>query len=774
MKTLNLYKGTKWKAVLILIILIWLMMPLPQYKPAFSKVLYGDDGSLLAATISSEQQWCFAMDEEIPEKLEKCIILYEDEYIGWHPGINPISIIKSLIINLRERKVVRGASTLAMQVMRMKNKHAARNWPHKIKETLGAVKYSLFHSDRTIIKEWCDIAPFGGNTIGIKAASLRYFGRAVEELSWAEAALLAVMPNSPTSANLSKNREILKRKRNLLLDKLHKKGVMDASELLIYQDEDLPKETNTLPQNAYHALQFLAQKYPTQYIFNSTISTALQLKTQDLLETESAFLKMDDIRNISAIVIDISSNQLLSYIGNIKNEKGKFSYVDIVQAPRSYGSLLKPLLYAHALQTSYLLPQELVADIPTIIGEFQPENFDKKYRGVVPFDEMIIQSLNVPAVRVLNTIGLQSFYDVIQRLDIHHLNKGANHYGLSIILGGGESTLWEMSRIYKGLAQNYMGRPDPFRQVQILKNIQDQKQKNSYRFSAQTMDYLVKAMSDLTRPREEKSWEYFGTHHKIAWKTGTSYGHKDAWAIGFNGKYMVGVWVGNEGGEGRHDLTGITRAAPVMFKLFNILPQNQWFAKPPTYSVKHTISVCRESGKLAGHLCKSVKKMMTEHTSLKLQSCQYHQSIMLNDKGQMLSENCENEVEMRDTIFVLPSYLEYFYKQSHFEYKGLPLYDPKCSQEMTEACKIIYPNNGLKIFLPKEKTATINDLVVKAYHRDPRATLFWFLDDVHVKNSENGQNEIMLKVSKGSHTITINDPLGNSDAVTFEILTHQQ
>lgn len=755
-------------------VLLGALMPLPNYKPAFSNVLYGDDGTLLAATISSEQQWCFAMDEVIPEKLEKCIINYEDEYINWHPGINIVSVIKSMIANWRQKKVVRGASTLAMQVMRMKNKHTTRSWPHKIKETLSAIKYSLLYSDKNIIKEWCEIAPFGGNTIGIKAASLRYFGRSVDQLSWAETALLAVMPNSPSTANLSKNRNLLKKKRNYLLEKLYKKGLFDHSELAIYQDEDIPMETKSLPQNAYHALIFLSQQYPKQYIYKSTISTNLQLKVQDILETESAFLKMDDIRNLSAIIIDVSTNQLLSYIGNVKNENGKFSYVDIVQAPRSYGSLLKPLLYAYTLESAYLLPHEMVADIPTAIGEFQPENFDKKYRGVVSFDEMIIQSLNVPAVRVLNTVGLQNFYNLIQRLDINHLNKGVNHYGLSIILGGGESTLWEMSRLYKGFAQNYIGYPHPFKQVQIVKNIIPQKYTNSYCFSAETMDHLINAMSDLNRPREEKSWEYFGADHKIAWKTGTSFGHRDAWAIGFNSKYMVGVWVGNEGGEGRHDLTGISKAAPLMFKIFNSLPQNNWFGKPPTYSKRQIISVCRESGKLAGLLCKNVKKVITEHTSLKYQSCPYHQDVLLNEKGHLITEHCMTNPTKRDTLFVLPSYLEYFYKPGHFEYHGLPSHDPLCPQEMSGACKIIYPYEGLKIFLPKEKSDTINDLVVKSYHRDPSATLYWFLDDHHIKTTQNGKNDVMVQVKKGYHTLTINDPLGNSDVVTFEVLSRQQ
>lgn len=753
----------------VIILIVWIFMPLPNNKPAYSKVLYSKEGILLSATISDEQQWCFPMDEDIPEKLTVSIITYEDEYFPYHPGVNPVAILKALVINVKSGKTKRGASTIPMQVMRMKNKHASRNWYNKIKETLGAVKYSLITRDKTILKEWCEIAPFGGNTIGIKAASLRYFGRSVDKLSWAEYALLAVMPNGPSTANLTNNRKSLQQKRDFLLRKLQRKGYFDKSELELYLDEELPVETKAIPQYAYHTLLFLSKQFPDKNIFRSTIPYDIQIRIQELLDRESSFLKMDDIRNIAAVVVDITTNQLVAYQGNVKSEDGKFSYVDVAQSPRSYGSLLKPLLYAHALETAQLLPNEMVADIPTSIGDFQPENFDKKYRGAVPFEEVLIQSLNVPSVRVLNTVGLQSFYDLIKRLDISYLNKGVNHYGLSIILGGGESTLWDLSRIYKGFAQNYGGQPDPFRPVQCLNDIQEADSKNIFSFSSGTMEYLVKAMSDLTRPREEKSWDLFGTDYKIAWKTGTSYGHRDAWAMGFNGKYMVGIWIGNEGGEGRFDLTGISKAAPVMFKVFNALPDNQWFSSPPEYQKKEVITICAESGKMAGALCKIRHKITTDKTSYKYQPCVYHQEVLISKDGLVLSEDCAPFAKYRDTIFVLPSYMEYYYKTGHMDYKGIPAHDPLC-MPVSGACKIIYPYDGLKIFLPRESAQKQNDLVFKAYHRQKDANLFWFIDSEYKTTTSESPHDCIMQLNIGVHKLTITDQWGNRDQIEFEIL----
>ncbi len=762
------FQATKW--YLAAIILVVFLMPLPKSKPAYSKAIYSKEGLLLSATISSEQQWCFPMDRLLPDKMAKCMITYEDEYFYAHLGVNPISMVKAGIANFRAGKIVRGASTIPMQVMRMKNRNAKRSFYNKTKEIIGSIKYSLLNKKSRILKEWAELAPFGGNTIGIKAAALRYYGRSIDMLSWGEYALLAVMPNGPTYANLTKNRDILKKKRDFLLKKLQRKGYFDKQELSLYLEEDIPTTTYEIPQQAYHLLKFISNKHPEQFIFRSTIPYESQIKINDWLAQESSFLKMDDIRNISAIVIDIELNELVSYVGNVADPKGRFSYVDIAQAPRSYGSLLKPLLYAHAVDNGHLLPNEMVGDIPTYIGDFQPENFDKKYRGAVPFEEVLIQSLNVPSVRVLNSVGMQSFYDMIKQLDIAYLNKGADHYGLSIILGGGESSLWDLCRIYKGLAQNYIGIQNPFKEVKCFENEVFNSKTNSFSFSPSTMDYLITAMADLTRPREEKAWERYGNDYKIAWKTGTSYGHKDAWALGFNGKYMIGVWVGNEGGEGRFDLTGISKAAPVMFKLFNALPQNHWFSKPPTYQNRETITVCKQSGKIAGPLCKEKKQIIIEKSSLKYSQCNYHQAVYLNNENQMLTEDCIPNAIKKDTIFLLPSYMEYYYKTGHQEYKGIPEIDPNC-QTIQSNMKIIYPQNGLKIFLPREAIDKKNDLITKAYHHDKTATLYWFVDDVYVTSTKSSSgHDCKLKISKGQHTISITDQKGFKDDVYFEIL----
>jgi penicillin-binding protein 1C len=760
-------------AVLIVLAGI-LLIPVPDHEPALSKAIYSREGVLLSATVSSEQQWCFPMDREVPDKLKQCIVLYEDAYMDYHPGINPVSVVKAFMTNIKKGTKQRGASTLAMQVMRIKNRNAQRSWLNKIREGLSALKYSLLHTDQHIIREWCALAPFGGNTIGVKAASLRYFGREIEGLSWAEYALLAVMPNGPATANLTKNREQLKRKRDFLLRKLQAHGSFEKSDLQLYLDEPLPEKTTDVPQEAYHALMYAATKYPDKSLYPSRLSADIQRKTGALIEQETAVLKTEGILNAGILIIDVVSNEVIAYHGNAPGGTRAFHYVDMVQARRSYGSLLKPLLYAHVVEGGHYLPNELVADIPTAIGGFQPENFDKKYRGAVRLGDMVTQSLNIPAVRVLHASGQQTFYNTIERMQLTGIDKGTDHYGLSIILGGAETTLWELGRMYKGFARNYAGETMPYNEATLVAQADEEDKKHcEVNFSAYTMAHLVDAMADLTRPREEKSWQMFGLNQKIAWKTGTSYGHRDAWAIGFNARYMVGVWTGNESGEGRFGLTGIEKAAPMMFRVFHLLPGNRWFPDKTHQQTGEVIAVCAESGRIAGALCKHKKNERARKGPMHLQQCDHHQEVLMNQQGKVVTTACNTADAIKDTVFVLPPMLEYYYRHASPVYTGMPPSEPGCDPGDT-ACKIIYPQHGVHIFLPKESPTKTSQLIAKAHHRDPQGRLYWFVDQRFVAETRHGAHECMLALHPGKYVLSITDERGHSDQISMHIISSDE
>ncbi len=747
-----------------------LCIPLPKDEVAYSRALYSQDNQLLSAAISSEQQWRLPFSEPVPDKLSTAIITYEDAYFYYHLGINPISMIKATWTNLRSGRVVRGASTIPMQVMRLRHRSLGRSLWNKIYESLAAIKYSVTNSKKSIIKDWASLAPFGGNTIGIKAASLRYFGTDMDNLSWGQYALLAVMPNGPAVANLTRNRATLKQKRDKLLDKLAAEGYIPSDEVALYKGEEIPTMLNKVPQHGYHMLDFVAKQHPDRQLFMSTIDYSKQLKLQELIEIESQFYKLEDIRNMAAVVIDVSQNKVVSYVGNTADKKGKFSYVDIVQSARSYGSLLKPLLYMMAIDKAHYLPGEMIEDIPTSIGDFTPLNFDKKYRGAVPVEDVITQSLNIPAVRMLQRVGLPNFYETVRSIDLAYLHRGADHYGLSIILGGGETSLWDMARLYKGIAQNALGIAYPFRSVQYLADIPVEKPKKNISFDPTAVQYTINAMADISRPREERSWELYAQNQKVAWKTGTSFGHRDAWAVGFNGKYAVAVWVGNEGGEGRFGLTGIAKAAPVMFKIFNALNDHRWFESVPLQQKKQEITICKESGRMAGNLCRSKRRLRLAVTSMKYKQCDFHQVHGISAGGQVVVPPCDIPIIRYDTVFVLPPYMAYYYKEGHLDYRDDFNYDVNC-QVSTSSLAILYPQQGIKIFAPRVDVPVANSLIAKAYHSHPGAALYWFLDGKYLETTKGKEAHFMeISPTVGKHRLHISDSFGGQSEVSFEVI----
>lgn len=761
----------KWFfGAVVAFILAMLLVPIPKDETAYSRAVYDSMGQLLSATTSRDGQWALPISEEIPKDFASAIVLYEDEYFGWHPGVNPVSLVKAALTNAKAGKIKRGASTLAMQVMRMRNKHVKRSIGNKLLEIVGAVKYTSVRSQTGIVRDWVAMAPFGGNTVGAEAAALRYYGRNLSKLSWAEYALLAVLPNNPTGVNVFRQKEKLKAKRDQLLTKLADHGHFSPGDLEVYKDEDLPSDLFAIPQRAYHFLRFCALQNTKQFRFESSIDGDLQDRLTTLVQNESTFLQAQDINNAAAVVIDITNNSLKAYIGNVGRSGSGFAYNDLVQAKRSYGSLLKPLLYAFALEQSYRLPGEMLADIPTSIGDFRPENFDKKYRGAVPFDEALIQSLNVPMVRQLNEMGYYEFYKLLNDdLKIAGLDKGADHYGLSIILGGGETSLWELSRVYKGLARNYAGLVGPYDDIRYLKKEAESKIENRFSFGAYGVSHLVQAMTDLTRPREEKSWELYAGQKKIAWKTGTSFGHRDAWAIGFSGKYMVGVWVGNETGASRPDLTGVLKAAPIMFNIFNQLSDDQWFDVQPSWRRGALVSYCKDSGMLAGKWCKHTAQLILPSTSYRLNTCSYHEVHRVDEEGFLVSEACEAATVRTDTIFTLPPLMAYFYEQAHDDYSFSHRQKPGCATNVS-AIKIIYPTQNLKIFLPRESRER-KPLFAQAYQEEKSGELYWFLDGKHIAEGTAGQNAMCrLDPGEGRHHLLVTDSRGNKGEVYFDVL----
>jgi penicillin-binding protein 1C len=756
--------------IFALLITYYFCLPKQLFKDPTATVITSQSNELLGALIAEDEQWRFPATHNVPEKFISCVLQFEDEYFYKHPGFNPISIFKALKGNLTSGSIKRGGSTITQQVIRLSRKGKSRTYFEKFKELILATRLEFRLSKNDILNLYASHAPFGGNVVGIDAASWRYFNRSASNLSWAESATLAVLPNAPSLIYPGKNQKRLLNKRNRLLKKLLKNGTIDELTYELSIAEGLPQKPYPLPQIAPHLLQKVARKHKGERI-RTTIDINLQGQANAVVKQHYNRLKQNEIYNISVLVLDVNTREVLTYIGNSPTDNAHQKNVDIIDKPRSTGSILKPFLYASMLDAGDLLPNTLVADIPTQFGSYQPENFNKSYDGAVFANEALSRSLNVPAVRMLRDFGLDRFYHYLEQLKLKDLKYNANHYGLSLVLGGAESNLWDLCKSYAGMAStvnhfnenssryftNEFCQPIYNSEASIdFGNLSNEKTV----FDAASIYLTFESMKQVNRPEGDDSWEFYDSSKEVAWKTGTSFGFRDAWAIGTTKDYVVGVWVGNADGEGRPGLVGVQTAAPILFDVFDVLPHSDWFAKP--YDEMLEVNICKKSGYRASSICDDFEPRYIQTSGQKTAPCPYHQLVHLDTSElYQVNSSCEAVSNIKNAPwFVLPPLQAYYYKTKNPFYKVIPPFRNDCSEASKISMEFIYPNQESSIFLPKDFDGNINELILKVAHSKPELELYWYIDSQFIGSTKDIHDMAILP-SSGKHIITVIDALGN-------------
>lgn len=796
---LSLYSGkimphmTRTRMIILFLVIFFLLyafcLPRRLFDVPVSTVLEDAGGKLLGAKIAADGQWRFPSSGEVPGKMEKALLYFEDKDFYRHPGVNPLALGRAMVQNVRAGHVVSGGSTLSMQVIRLSRKGKERSIFEKFIEMVLATRLELRYSKAEILQMYCANAPFGGNIVGMEAASWRYFGRNPGDLSWSESALLAILPNAPSLIYPGKNRNQLLRKRNRLLGTLYAHHLMDSLTWQLSVAEPIPDKPFPLPRLAPHLLeQVYAMHRGSRY--RTSIDAELQQSVNHILLRHFEQLKRNEVYNIAALVIEVKTGHVMAYSGNVPaQDSSRYENdVDCIRAPRSTGSILKPLLYASMIGDGELLPTSLVADIPSQFGGFFPKNFDESYDGAVPARRALARSLNVPAVRMLQQHGLEKFHDFLQKAGITSIRFPAYHYGLSLILGGAEASLWDISGIYAGLSRvlnhfavnNGRYSDQDIREPSFLLRVdgKPEKEPDSPRFSenpallsAASVWLTYEALVEVNRPDQEASWQSFGSKHRIAWKTGTSYGNRDAWAIGTTPGYVVGVWVGNADGEGRPLLTGVSGAAPILFEIFGLLPSSGWFSQPYDEMVK--IPVCRKSGFRAGEYCEETDSVWIQRQGLNTRPCPYHILVHLSpdEKFRVTGDCMPLSKIVNKPWFVLPPAMEWYYRSKNPSYRVLPPYAPGCRHEPgITAMELLYPRAGSKIYIPVEITGEKGKLVMEAIHRNPSGIIFWHLDDTYLGETRRF-HKMAAAITPGEHTMTLVDDSGESLSIRFTILS---
>ncbi len=753
--------------------LFLLLVPRPLFPTARSQVILDASGSILRVFLDPYQQYHLPREAEgkgtgpgkppiVPAKLKIAVLRYEDRRFYRHPGVDPLAVLRAAHDNLVRGRRVSGASTITMQVARLAGRRP-RTLAAKLVEMLQAVKLEMLYPKEEILGTYLSQAPFGGNVVGFRAASLRYFAKEPSLLTWAEAATLAVLPNAPGLIDPQRTDQDLLAKRNRLLRLLEEEGFLDAEGLRRSLAEPLPDRLYPFPFLAPHLSERLHATSPGAVV-RTTIEAGLQRQIEEIVAYRMSSVSRFGVHNAAVLVAETGSGKVRAYVGSSDfADREHNGQVDGIQAGRSTGSLLKPFLYALAMDEGILLPQTQIQDIPSQFGAFSPHNIDMSYRGLVPAAEALILSLNVPAVRLLSEYGLERFYQFLAAAGLEGLFRSPQDYGLPLILGGAEASLFELAGLYRGLGRYGLFSP--------LTLVEAGTRQPEVRLISPGASYLTLGiLSRLGRPGAEYYWENYGSGRPLAWKTGTSYGQKDAWSIGLNPRWTVAVWVGNFTGEGNANLRSSTLAAPLLFDVFNILPREgrrEWFRAPS--SALRPVRLCRDTGYRAGPDCPGSFLASAPSEAKPLPRCPYHRRIYVTLDGayRVNALSWEPGQYRQETRLFYPPAVAQYLRERGRPPEPIPPFKPGFpATDGPGVLRIVYPEEGSRIWIPTEIDGSEQKLTLRAAHLEPNATLYWYADSLYLgKTTE--MHVRSARFPRGPHRVEVIDGRGNRAAASF-------
>lgn len=794
-------KATKGNiaAGIIAFLMLYYVLPNPLFDKPPSPVLFAKDGQLLAARVAKDGQYRFTQNTPVPFKFKACALTFEDQYFYIHPGINPSSVIRALIINIKSRKIVQGASTISMQVARLALEMEERSRFNKFTEAIATIIIEIQYSKDEILALYAHNAPFGGNVVGLETAAWRFFQTSAENLSWGQTAALAVLPNAPAYIYPGKNENLLRKKRDFLLQKLHNRGFIDSTQLQLAILEPLPSPAKLLPRYAPHLIDHALNENPNCTYIQSTIDYNLQLLSENVIQAHAERLSANRIHNAAALIAHIPSATVRAYIANIPGLDNKNNgFVNNITSNRSCGSLLKPFLYAAMMDQGLLLPTQLLPDLPVDYAGFKPQNSTLTFYGAVPANDALRASLNIPFVTLLKDYGIDNFLTIMRKWGITTFNHNAEHYGLALILGAPEASLYELTAAYASMARsllvdstdktktlihetlssNYPPSVIPLSyRLNELENSNALQNARAHPTPAPTSNganYItIKELQAIERPEPGKGWKaYHSTATRpVAWKTGTSYGNRDAWAIGITGEYAIGVWVGNSTGRGQAGNAGHEQAGAILFDLVRNIPEQKQYKRP--IHATQIRSVCKKTGHPPAQCCKERTDIITLKGPSLVEPCPYHKTVYTNkEQTHQVNPKDYHYAQIRDTVyFILPPRQAFYYKKFNPDYRTPPPFvnNEKHNQNI-KLLQFIYPHsNNALLAVTRGTDALPQPITFKATHADPTATLHWHLDDSYLGATKE-PHEMPITPSIGKHQMRIIDPAGNEETVSFSVI----
>ena len=594
-------------------LVIWPAPDPYQVRPAGVRVL-DRNGRLLRGYLSPDQKRRWRLERsQISPALIMAVLQHEDRRFYRHPGIDPLAVMRAAWDNLCTGRVTSGASTLTMQLVRLVEPRP-RSIGYKIYQGWRALQYEALYGKDEILTCYLNLAPYGGNIEGVAAAAEVYFGKPAHELYLAEACLLAVLPQAPGRRQPVTCAAAALEARDDLVDKLAARGVITAAEAAEARATPLPDRLHRPPFTAPQFCDRVRGRHPGRANLATTLDRDLQHRTADLVEEHATRLRPRGIEQAAAVVLRAETGEVLAYVASAGfGETVYQGQVDGVVARRSPGSTLKPFAYALAFDRGLATPTTRLQDVPVQFGDYAPHNFDGRFRGVVSAGDALRTSLNVPAVNLAADLartdpgGLHAF---LRTAGTASLDQPADHYGLALVLGAGEVTLLELASLYATLARGGVYQPVQAVLPPVVppdaaaaRATTDPTLLARRVLSPEACWLTLNELTGVKRPQAEALWTGARSRTTVAWKTGTSYGHRDAWSVGVVGPYVVAVWVGNFDGRGAPPLVGSQVAAPLLFAISEVLPLDvpgRWLQRPAGVARR---TVCALSGAPAGPHC---------------------------------------------------------------------------------------------------------------------------------------------------------------------------
>lgn len=745
--------------ILLLFVVLDLLFPLPGEKE-FSKEIHAKDGTLLTAYLTSDDKWRLRTElEEVSPELIKAIIEKEDSWFYWHFGINPVSIVRAFYRNVISGETQLGASTITMQVARMLEPKK-RTYFNKLGEIFRSLQLEIRYSKEEILELYLSLLPFGGNIEGVKSASYIYFNRPPKNLSLAQSIMLAVIPNDPNSLRLDRSNEEIIKNRNFWVNKFQLEKIFSSADLKDAFDEPVEKNRFAIPVLAPHFSQYIKNNFSGD-ILNTTLDLSLQQTAENILLRNVRKVFYKGITNGAVLVIDNRNSSVIAYCGSADfYDEGSFGQVNGVAAIRSPGSTLKAALYAYAFDDGNLTPQMKFADIPTDFHGYQPENYDLQFYGNVSTEFALVNSLNIPAVKLLEQIGLNNFINFLEGAGFNQIQKQKNKLGLSMILGGCGTNLQELTKLFTAFARGG--------KLYRLQFTLSENEQNGEQIFSEASSYLVAQILSGINRSDIVNLSNYSKLPKFAWKTGTSYGKRDAWAIGFNPNYTIGVWMGNFNGVGSPNLSGAEVAVPLLFDLFNAIDYDsdiKWFEMPEEL---YTREVCSGSGLILTQYCSNSIRDFAIKNQSSNEVCNIHKPVYVNlDESVQYCTGCLPSSDYKKAVYaVYQPELTVWLSKNKYEYHQPPPHNLNCTAKFAEdGPKILSPSQDYEYFLEKDSR---QEILLLAASDSRVKTHYWYVNEKFIKKTKPGERLFYVPEQK-ELKITCLDDRGRDGSVKVNI-----